>query len=353
MAVKKMEKVTVKGIGEVSVFNLDNNNGMKVRILNYGGIVASVLVPDRKGDFKDVVLGCDTVHDYVRQKKYFGAITGRYANRIEDGSFELNGKRYTLAKNDGRNHLHGGVAGFDKVLWGWDIKNKGMSECLELSYQSPDGEEGYPGTLDIKVEYSLSDNNELIIDYRAITDADTIVNLSNHSYFNLLGHDGRTIAEHQLKICADRYAAIDENCLTNGELVDVEDTPFDFRRLSPIGRGLQSSDQQIVNGRGYDHNWVLRNFDGSLRKAAELYEPSSGRLMKVYTTKPGLQFYSGNFLDKAEKGKAGQRYGPRSALCLETQHFPNAMKHKHFPSPVLRVGEQYRHTTVYQFGTRC
>ena len=238
------------------------------------------------------------------------------------------------------------------MLWDGEIVEKEGRECLQLSYLSKDGEENYPGNLDVKVTYSLSEDNELIIQYHAVSDKDTVVNLSNHSYFNLLGHDAGDIKNHELKIYADKFTAIDNNCLTTGEIVDVKGTPFDFTELTPIGPGLDSKDPQIINGGGYDHNWVLNSQDGKLAKAAELYEATSGRFMEVYTTKPGIQFYSGNFLGGLENCKDGATYDKRSGLCLETQFFPNALKHKHFPSPILRAGDEYNHTTIYKFSVK-
>lgn len=272
----------------VSLYEMGNHKGVVIRILDYGGTIMSISVPDRDGCFADIVLGCDTLEDYLSQNKYFGAITGRYANRIENGRFELNGNEYVLAQNDGLNHLHGGLVGFDKILWGSEIKSESCLEYLELTYRSPHGEEGYPGNLDVRVEYMLSHDNELIIRYFAETDKDTIINLSNHSYFNLLGQSKGDISRHFLKIEAEQFTAVDENGLTNGEILDVKNTPFDFRELTVIEAGLKSDDLQIRNGLGYDHNWVLLGRENDLQKAAELYEESTGRVMEVYTTKPGL-----------------------------------------------------------------
>lgn len=337
---------------DIHIFKLLNSKGVEVEIINYGGIIRSISAPGRDGGFKDITLGFDNLDDYLHRNQFFGALVGRYANRIEDGTFELNGVEYNLAKNDGENHLHGGLVGFDKVLWDAKILDEGGAKSLELTYLSKDGEENYPGNLKVKVIYSLSEDNELKIDYYALSDKDTIVNLSNHAYFNLLGHDGGDIGGHQLKIYGHKFTAIDRNCLTTGEIMEVEGTPFDFTELTPIGPGLNSQDEQIGNGGGYDHNWVLDSTGEKLEKAAELYEPIEGRFMEVYTTKPGIQFYSGNFLDGSGTYKEGAVYKKRSGLCLETQYFPNSLKHKHFPSPILREGEKYHHTTVYKFSFR-
>ena len=352
MTITKKNFGKMKDGREVHIYKLVNQNGVEVEIINYGAIVVSTSVPDKNGEFKDVALGFDDLDSYLNRNMFFGAVVGRHANRIENGVFELNGVRYQLAKNDGPNHLHGGLVGFDKVLWDGEIIKKDGRETLQLSYLSKDGEENYPGNLDVKVLYSLSEDNELIIEYHAVSDKDTVVNLSNHSYFNLLGHDAGDISTHELKIYADKFTEIDENCLPTGEILDVKGTPFDFTELTPIGPGLDSKHPQIINGGGYDHSWVLNAQDGKLAKAAELYEPSSGRFMEVYTTKPGIQFYSGNFLDGLKNCKDGATYGKRSGLCLETQFFPNALKHKHFPSPILRAGDEYNHTTIYKFSVK-
>lgn len=337
---------------EVHIYKFVNEKGIEVEIINYGAIIVSISVPDKNGEFKDVALGFDDLDSYLNRNPFFGSIVGRHANRIEDGVIELNGIKYQLAKNDGSNHLHGGLVGFDKVLWDGEIIKKDGRDVLQLSYLSKDGEENYPGNLDVKVFYSLSEDNELIIEYHAVSDKDTVVNLSNHSYFNLLGHDAGDISTHELKIYADKFTAIDENCLPTGEILDVKGTPFDFTELTPIGPGFDSNHPQIINGGGYDHNWVLNSQDGKLAKAAELYEPNSGRFMEVFTTKPGIQFYSGNFLDGLKDCKDGASYGKKSGLCLETQFFPNALKHKHFPSPILRAGDIYNHTTIYKFSVK-
>ncbi len=333
--------------GDVAhLFTLQNKNGLKAEITNYGGIIVSLFVPDKNGKVDDVVLGFDNMEGYIEKSPYFGAIIGRHGNRIEDACFELNGKKYSLLKNDGRNHLHGGAKGFDKVLWQVLEHNDSM---MKLFYRSVDGEEGYPGNLDVTVTYRLSDDNELSIDYQAVSDADTVVNLTNHTYFNLAGHDAGDIFGHHLKINADKFTVNNQECLPTGEIRDVSGTPLDFRDGRKMGEGICSDDEQIVFFGGYDHNFVLNKSENDLALVAELSEPVSGRTMKVYTTKPGVQLYTGNNINGEIIGKGGVRYDKHSGLCLETQYFPNAMKHSHFPTPVLKSGEEYRHTTIYQF----
>lgn len=337
---------------EVYMFTLKNSRGVTAEITNYGGIVVSLNVPDREGKFDDIILGHNTFEGFQKQGNYFGALIGRHANRIEDAVFELNGIEYHLAKNDGANHLHGGLKGFDKVIWSAEIVKRDSEDCLQLAYHSPDGEENYPGNLDVKVIYALTEDNSLEIDYRAVSDRDTVVNLTNHAYFNLSGHAAGDILKHELMICADKFTVIDDEGIPTGEIRDVKGTPMDFTVLTPIGPGLESGDDQIRCGKGYDHNWVLNVSGNKPEKAAELYDPASGRLMEVFTTKPGIQFYSGNFLNGSEICKDGAVYGKRSGLCLETQYFPNGLKHKHFPSPILKAGREYHHTTIYKFSTR-
>jgi len=337
----------------IRLFTLTNASGMSADISDVGGVIVALRAPDRNGKLEDITLGYETAERYLEKGPYFGALIGRHANRIEGASFELNGVEYSLASNDGANHLHGGLRGFDKVVWDADIvPAEGGGEALRLTYVSPDGEEGYPGTLRTTVLYTLTDDNELRIDYEAVSDQDTVVNLTNHAYFNLAGHAAGDIGGHELMIDAERFTPINAECVPTGEVRGVAGTPMDFRRLTPIGPGFASGDEQIANGGGYDHNWVLNAGGGQLAKAAEVYEPTTGRVMEVFTTKPGIQFYSGNFLDGSIVGKGGAVYGKRSGLCLETQYFPNAMKHKHFPSPILRAGETYQHTTTYKFSAR-
>ena len=348
---KRFYGKTLEG-NEVCIFTLSNSNGMVSEITNYGGIIVSVFVPDKRGNFDDIVLGYDKLDGYLKQGPYFGAIIGRHANRIEDARFEINGIEYHVNKNDGKNHLHGGLKGFDKVVWNAEIIKQEHNECLQLTYRSKDGEENYPGNAQVKVIYNLTEDNALKIDYFAVSDKDTVINLTNHSYFNLSGHAAGNILNHELMINADKFTVINDECIPTGEIRDVNGTPMDFTVLTPIVPGLSSNYEQIICGNGYDHNWVLKVSGKSAEKAAELFDTHSGRLIEVYTTKPGLQFYSGNFLDGTQIGKDGAVYGKGSGVCLETQFFPNALKHKHFPSPILKAGQQYYYTTILKFLNR-
>ena len=339
---------------EIDLFTLTNHNGLKAEIINYGGIIVSLWAPDRSGQQADITLGYDDLDSYLDRSPCFGAIIGRHANRIEDACFTLNGITYQLNKNEGENQLHGGLKGFHKMIWDAEIIGETDNQSLRLKYRSPDGEEHYPGNLDVTVIYSLNEDNALVIEYTAVSDKDTVVNLTNHAYFNLSGHDSGDVLDHQLMIRASRFTVISKACIPTGEIRDVKGTPMDFTRLKTVGSGILNNmdDEQMKNGNGYDHNWVLDVSGKEAEKAAELYDPKSGRLMEVYTTKPGIQFYSGNYLKSAGKGKGGVEYENRSGLCLETQFFPNAMKHSHFPSPILKAGEVYHHVTIYRFGTR-
>ncbi|MCR4439113.1 MAG: aldose epimerase family protein [bacterium] len=336
----------------VEAFDLRNAHGMKARIITYGGIVVSLEVPDRQGKFADVVLGYSSLQPYLEDSPYFGAIVGRYGNRIANGRFVLDGVEYRLATNDGPNHLHGGVRGFDKVVWQGEPVREKDAVGVRLTYLSPDGEEGYPGNLRAVVTYRLTNQNELHIDYEATSDKPTIVNLTHHSYFNLAGEGSGDILGHVLQILADRFTPVDAGLIPTGELRSVEATPFDFRQPTPVGQRIDWDDEQLRNGRGYDHNFVLNSGGGMLALAATVYEPTSGRVMEVLTTEPGLQFYSGNFLDGHHVGKSGKAYGHRSGFCLEAQHFPDSPNTPHFPSVVLRPGETYRQGTVYRFSAR-
>jgi len=331
----------------VFLYTLANDRGMTVRLTNYGGIVTSLTVPDRNGAAGDVVLGYETLEEYLEETPYCGCIVGRYANRIAGGRFVLNGVTYTLERNDGDNHLHGGVRGFDKVVWEAETGHREGRVGVALSYTSPDGEEGYPGTLSARVVYLLRGDNALEITYSATTDRDTVVNLTHHGYFNLAC--GGDILGHELTIHADRFTPISEALVPTGELRAVAGTPMDFRRPTAIGARIDAADEQIRAGGGYDHNWVLPNGGGWLTRAAQVYESASGRAMDVFTTEPGIQFYSGNFLDGSITGKGGAVYHRRSGFCLETQRFPDSPNRPEFPSCVLRPGEVYRHTTVFRF----
>jgi aldose 1-epimerase len=329
----------------VELYTLTNAKGSEARIMTYGGVVVSLKVPDRSGALGDVVAGFDNLEGYLTPPPYFGALIGRYGNRIGGGQFSLGGMVYHLAKNDGANHLHGGVRGFDKRLW----SAKPLSpQSLELSYLSKDGEEGYPGNLSATVTYTLTDAQELRIEYLATTDKETVVNLTNHSYFNLAG-EGDILA-HQVMIHADRFTPVDKGLIPTGELKSVAGTPFDFQMAKAIGERIEQKDEQLMFGHGYDHNWVLNRTGSGLETAAKVTDPKSGRVMEVLTTEPGLQFYTGNFLDGTLKGK-GRVYTRRSAFCMETQHFPDSPNKPAFPSTVLKPGDTYRTTTIYRFST--
>lgn len=333
----------------VDLYTLTNNRGVEVQIMTYGGAIVSLKVPDRSGKIEDVVLGYDNLEGYLKQNPHFGGIIGRYGNRIAKGMFSLNGRQYSLARNNGENHLHGGIKGFDNVIWAAKEIPSKDSVGLSLSYLSKDGEEGYPGNLSVTVVYTLTENNELKIDYAATTDKDTIVNLTNHSYFNLGG--GGSVLNHEVMIRADRFTPVDAGLIPTGELRGVKGTPMDFTRSTAIGARIDQRDEQLVLGKGYDHNWVL-NSKGALELAATVFEKTSGRMMAVHTTEPGVQFYTGNFLDGSIKGKGGRVYQQRYGLCLETQHFPDSPNKPNFPSTVLKPGQKYTTTTVYKFSAK-
>jgi aldose 1-epimerase len=342
---KQLYGTTAEGKA-VEEYTLTNAHGVEIRIITYGGIITSIRVPDRDGALVNVVLGFNTLADYETRSPYFGCITGRYANRIAGGRFTLDGKEYRLATNDGSNHLHGGKVGFDKRVWTPTVSGN----SLALHYLSPDGEEGYPGNLDVTVTYTLTDDDALRVDYHATTDKPTPVTLTNHSYFNLAGSGD--IHGHRLMINADHYTPTDATAIPTGEIAPVDSTPFDFRTPHLIGPGQRSAHPQIVYGRGYDHNFVLkRPDDNSLVLAARVSDPGSGRVMEVLTTEPAVQFYAGNFLDATLVGSNGALYRQSDGLALETQHFPDSVNHSHFPSVVLRPGETYQSTTVFRFST--
>ena len=344
----------------VSLYTLKNAHGMEGKVLDYGGIIVSLRVPDRNGRLDDVVLGFDSLGDYERGSPYFGAIIGRYGNRIARGRFTLDGRTYTLATNNGPNHLHGGVRGFDKVIWSVTPFQRSDSVGLVMNYTSPDGEEGYPGTLRATVTYTLTDKNEFIFDYQATTDRPTPVNLTQHSYFNLAGDGKGDILGHVVTLNADRFTPVDSTLIPTGEVKSVAGTPFDFRTSTAIGARIDRNDEQLRYGRGYDHNFVLNKggrggkggIEGDVTLAAHVYEPTTGRVMEISTTEPGLQFYSGNFLDSTLRGKQGVVYGRRSGFAMETQHFPDSPNKPAFPSTILRPGEEYRSRTIYRFGVQ-
>jgi aldose 1-epimerase len=335
-------------------FVLANTKGFEAVVISYGAALVSLKAPDRNGKSADIVLGYDGLEGYEQDKVFFGATIGRYGNRIAGGQFTLDGTVFHLPKNDGPNSLHGGYRGFNKRIWTGVDRSRPDAQVLELTYTSQDGEEGYPGTLKVQVTYTLpEETNELRIDYSATTDKDTVVNLTNHSYFNLSGVGSQEILEHQLLLRALEFTPVDSMLIPTGELRAVCCGPFDFTKATAIGARINQGDEQLKFGKGYDHNWVLeRTNKGGLQVAAEVYEPTSGRVLEVLTTEPGIQFYSGNFLDGTVRGKGGQLYGQRTGFCLETQHFPDSPNHANFPSTVLRPGQVYRTSTVFRLTTR-
>ncbi len=352
MDVEKTRFGTTPDGQQVDLYTLKNANGMRVSVMNYGATVVNLEVPDRDGNIADVALGFDTLEEYfATNNPYFGAVVGRYGNRIGKGKFTLDGVDYTLATNDGENHLHGGVKGFDKVVWDAETVQTPMGPGVKLTYVSKDGEEGYPGNLTATVTYILTDKNELRIEYAAETDKATVLNLTNHTYFNLAGQGEGDILDHELMINADRYTAVDDELIPTGELPSVKGTPMDFTTATKIG----ARSEQVGGGpnpTGYDHNYVLNSGGGRMALAATVYEPTTGRFMEVFTDQPGVQFYSGNFLDGSVTGKGGKVYEKHYGFCLETQHFPDSPNHPDFPSVVLRPGEKYSTATVYKFSTK-
>ena len=340
----------------VHLYTLKNNAGMTMQVSDYGCIITSLTAPDKNGKLTDIVLGYDKLADYVKATPYFGAVVGRYGNRIAHGKFTLDGKTYKLATNNDPGgipcHLHGGEVGLDKVLWDAQGITGPDAVGVRFHYLSRDGEEGYPGNLDITMHYWLTNENELRIEYKATTDQATPVNITHHSYFNLGGHAGGTILDHELMLAADKTTPVDAGLIPTGELKPVKGTPFDFTKPTAIGKRVNEDDEQLKFGLGYDHNFVLSRWDGKLRLAATVYEPKSGRFMEVLTTEPAVQFYCGNFLDGTNVGKGGHAYQYRTGFCLETQHYPDSPNHPEFPSTILRPGEEYRHTTVYRFAAK-
>lgn len=333
----------------ISLYTMRNANGMTMQVMNYGGIVTSLKTPDRNGTLVDVVLGYDSLEAYEKKNRFFGALVGRYGNRIANGKFVLDGKEFALVQNNNDNHIHGGRKGFDKVVWKIEEAPSNEGVALKLSYLSKDMEEGYPGNLDVTVTYTLTDDNEWKIDYKATTDKKTIVNLTQHTYFNLNGGK-KDVLDHEVSINADKFVPVDEELIPTGELPAVENTPFDFRTPVAIGERINDDHEQIRFGKGYDHTWVIKG--EGLKPAAEVYDSLTGIEMMVYTTEPGVQFYTGNFLDGSVTGKNGVVYKQRTGFCLETHHFPDSPNQKNFPSVVLSPGETYSTQTIYQFDVR-
>lgn len=336
----------------VDIYTLTNNNGMTVRITNYGGIVQMLTAPDKNGKYKDVVLGYDSLKSYIEATPYFGAIVGRYGNRIANGKFILDGVEYTLAQNNGKNHLHGGIKGFDKVVWNAAPIKSDSTVSLKLEYLSKDGEEGYPGNLKVTVIYTLTDDDALKIEYSATTDKKTILNLTNHSYFNLTANFRNKILDLVLWLNADRYVPINSTAIPLGTVEPVNSTPFDFRKPKKIGKDISDDNQQLKNGIGYDHCIVFENTDRSVKLQATVYDEQSGRLMEVYTDQPAVQFYVGNYLDGTNIGKGNIPYEHRTGFCLETEHYPDSPNQPQFPSTVLEPSEVYSTTTIYKFTTK-
>lgn len=335
---------------EVTEFTFANSNGMEVKIMDFGGIITSLKVPDRDGNIEDIVLGFDNLQGYLGEHPYFGALIGRYGNRIAKGKFTLEGNEYTLAVNNGENHLHGGLKGFDKVMWDAVIIENEAVVGLKLHYLSKDMEEGYPGNLDVEVVYTISDKNEIKVDYRATTDKTTVINLTQHSYFNLEGKGSENILDHEVMIKADNFIPVDPGLIPTGELVPVTGTPFDFSQLTKVGGHINDDNAQIKIGGGYDHCWVLNKSDeNALDWVIKVLGPVKGRVMEMATTEPGVQFYSGNFLDGTLTGKDDVTYPHRYAFCLETEHYPDSPNQPQFPSSVLRPGEEYKSTTIFKF----
>jgi len=336
----------------VDKYTLKNQKGMEVDIITYGGIITSLKAPNKNGLYEDVVLGYDSLAQYTTKNPYFGAIIGRYGNRIAKGKFSLDGKEYQLATNDGPNHLHGGVKGFDKVVWTAVAIKGDSTSSLKLTYLSKDLEEGYPGNFTAVVTYTLTNDNVLEVLYEATTDKKTIVNLTQHSYFNLSANFSKTILDHEIVINADTFIPVDATLIPTGKLADVTNTPFDFRVAKVIGKDIEVKDDQLKKGLGYDHCWVLNNQNEGFKLAASAYHPESGRLLEIYSDEPGIQFYTGNFLDGTLPSKTGGTYAHRTGFCLETQHYPDAPNQKNFPSTVLNPGEKYASKTSFKFSVK-
>ncbi len=354
MSIEKEPFGTTPDGQSVDLYTLKNSSGMTAKIITYGGYVVSLTAPDRNGKMADILLGHDTLEGYLNRdtNPYFGCIVGRYGNRIGKGTFTLDGTRYTLATNDGENHLHGGFDGFDRRVWKAKPMTTQETASLKLSYVSADMEEGYPGKLDVTVVYTLTDDNELRIDYEAKTNKPTVCNLTNHMYFNLAGQGSGSILDHELMMNADGFTPVDAGLIPTGEIKPVRGTPMDFTKPTKIGSRIEADYAQLKHGGGYDHNWVLNKEGDAMTLAARAYEPGSGRVLEVWTVEPGVQFYAGNFLDGTITGKGGKVYTRRSGFCLETQHFPDSPNHPNFPSVVLRPGQVYQTTTIHKFSVQ-
>jgi aldose 1-epimerase len=334
----------------VEIYALRNTKGMEARIMTYGGIIVSLKVPDKDGNFGDIVLGYDKLDDYVKNNPFFGALVGRYGNRIAKGKFTLDGREYTLALNNAPNNLHGGPIGFDKKVWKATTLLTADGPAIQLNYLSKDGEEGFPGNLSVTATYTLTADNGLRLDYTATTDKATLCNLTQHSYFNLAGKGD--VLNELVYINADKFTPVDKTLIPNGELKPVEGTPFDFRKSTAVGARINADDEQIKFGSGYDHNWVINKPLGKLGLAARVTDPTTGRVMEVLSTEPGVQFYTGNFLDGSITGKGGQVYQRRSGLCFEPQHYPDSPNHPQFPSAELKPGQTYQNTIIYRFSVQ-
>ncbi len=336
----------------IDVFTLSNKAGMQIKALNYGGIITELWAPDQTGRFQDVILGHNHIQGVLADTYYLGAVIGRYANRIAGGTFSLDGKVYRLSRNSSGQHLHGGNKGFDKLVFEAAVLEQASGESLALQYLSKDGEEGYPGNLELTIRYELTDNNEFTIDYSAVTDKRTVINLTNHMYFNLSAGTSNDILDHELLINAARFTPVDANLIPTGELLPVNGTPLDFNTPTAIGARINHRYPQMKLAGGYDHNYVLNGQPGALKLAARVYEPGSGRLLEISTTEPGIQFYSGNFLDGTVTGKNGRVIGRRSGLCLEPQHFPDSPNQSGFPTTILDPGQVFHSQTTYRFSIR-
>ncbi len=336
----------------VDKYTLKNSKGMEIDIITYGGIITKWTAPDKNNTYQDVVLGYNTLAEYEKATPYFGALIGRYGNRIAKGKFSIDGVEYTLATNDGSNHLHGGVKGFDKVVWTANEVSTDSTASIVLTYFSKNLEAGYPGNLKTTVIYTLTNDNELLVDYEATTDKKTIVNLTQHSYFNLSADFSKTILDHEITINADKLVPVDATLIPTGELTDVTNTPFDFRIAKAIGKDIGVKNEQLARGLGYDHCWVLNNQNEGIRLAASAYEKESGRLLEIFSNEPGIQLYTGNFLDGTLPNKQGGTYAHRTGFCLETQHYPDSPNQKAFPSVVLSPGETYKSKTSFKFSVK-